>query len=159
MERGHWRGPQGWGRAQKGDQHQTPWRKPAYKPPGSGEVAQPELVPSSRASGNSPWEDDPWAWPWGAERFTPFPYHLSLAPCTTNRPHKRNKKENKHNTPRPGGRKGKGRTEKREKKKHAAPEGDSLCFAVACVDRNQMVSWNTRLAIWGAKHMVNGREK
>lgn len=58
-----------------------------------------------------------------------------------------------------GGGKGKGRTEKREKKKHAAPEGDSLCFAVACVDRNQMVSWNTRLAIRGAKHMVNGREK
>ncbi|VCX10676.1 unnamed protein product, partial [Gulo gulo] len=39
-----------------------------------------------------------------------------------------------------GGGKGKGRTEKREKKKHAAPEGDSLCFAVACVDRNQMCS-------------------
>lgn len=26
-----------------------------------------------------------------------------------------------------------------------APEGNTLCFAVACVDRNQMVRWNTRL--------------
>lgn len=25
-----------------------------------------------------------------------------------------------------------------------APEGNTLCFAVACVDRNQMVCWNTR---------------
>lgn len=46
-----------------------------------------------------------------------------------------------------GRRRGEGENGEREKKKHAAPEGDSLCFAVACVDRNQMVSWNTRLAI------------
>lgn len=41
-------------------------------------------------------------------------------------------------------RKGEG---KKGEEKHPAPEGERLCFAVACVDRNQMVSWNTRLAI------------
>lgn len=43
----------------------------------------------------------------------------------------------------------------RHRKKHAAPEGNTLCFTVACVDGNQMVSWDTRSDNWGAKHMVN----
>lgn len=55
------------------DQHQAPRRKPTYKPLGNGEVAQPDLVPSSKASGNSPWEDDPWAGLRGAEGSHPFP--------------------------------------------------------------------------------------
>ena len=43
-----------------------------------------------------------------------------------------------------GRRKGEGQNGK-ERKINTAPEGDGLCFAVACVDRNQMVSWNGAL--------------
>lgn len=110
MERAHGRYPRMRERAQGGQTWKKPvpesrvqtwWRRSDYRPLGSGEVAQPELVTSHRAAGNSPWKDGLRAGFWGTETCTPSPL-VSPPPCTANRPHRRKKKENKHNTPRCG---------------------------------------------------------
>lgn len=110
MEREHWRVPQGWGRVLKGDKlGRSPETSPRLHggslPTNHRAVEKFHSQTWSLVPGHQETVSEKMIPELGREELRGYTLSLplSLPPCTTNRPHRRNKKDNKHNTPGPGG--------------------------------------------------------